>query len=465
MVAVRRSEAFLATSKEAPDAGTDVVALMRRAGLIREFGSGLHGFLPTGERVRRKVTERVETAMDDCGAQQVSLPALQYSDVWETSGRWANFEDEMFTLENRDGQAMCLAPSHEEGVVHLLDGLVRSHGDLPCLVYQVTEKYRDDHARNGLLRCKAFTMKDAYSVHADAASLDRTYDRIRAAYLDTFDDLGLDVAVVAADNEVMGGHASEEFVAPVADGSDDLVYCTSEGCRFGRTDESAEFDEFARGGDCPDCGGHLAASEGVEVGHVFKLGTRYAEALEFTVDRPDGNRIRPTMGSYGIGVTRTLQTLLQQARERAGATGDGDSESGGDSDGDGVTGCRWPVTDWGTVAPYRAAIVPLDYENEYRAIADDLYAACGREDTLLFDDPDQSIGERFAECDLLGVPAVVVLGNHYSETGEVEVEYADGTTEFVDATAVAEAVTAAVPGEGTVAVPEEGTEFGGGTDC
>ena len=427
---MRRSETFLATSKEAPDAGTETVALMRRAGLIREFGSGLHGFLPSGERVRRTVTERIERAMDDCGAQRVSLPALQYSDVWEQSGRWANFEDEMFTLDNRHGQAMCLAPSHEEGVVHLLDGLVRSHDDLPLLAYQVTEKYRDDHARNGLLRCKAFTMKDAYSVHTDRASLDRTYDRIRTAYLDAFDDLGLDVAVVAADNEVMGGHASEEFVAPVAEGSDDLVYCTSEDCRFGRTDESAAFDALADGDDCPDCGTRLAATEGIEVGHVFKLGTRYTEALGLTVDGADGGRIRPTMGSYGIGVTRTLQTVLQQARDRS------------DSD-----GCRWPVTGWGTVAPYRAAIVPLDYAGDHRAIADELHTACGPEDTLLFDDPDQSIGERFAECDLLGVPAVVVLGNHYTETGEVEVEYADGTTEFVD------------PGN----APEAIREFEGGT--
>ena len=431
---MRRSEAFLATSREAPDAGTDAVALMRRAGLIRDFGSGLYGFLPTGERVRRNITERVERAMDDCGAQQVSLPALQYSDVWEASGRWANFEDEMFTLENREGQAMCLAPSHEEGAVHLLDGLVRSHDDLPLLVSQVSEKYRDDHARNGLLRCKAFTMKDAYSVHADRASLDRTYDRIRAAYLDVFDDIGLDVAVVTADDEVMGGHASEEFVAPVSAGSDRLVHCTDEDCRFGRTDESTDFDAFTHGDgcpDCPDCGGRLETTEGIEVGHVFKLGTRYAEALDFTVDEPDGGRVHPTMGSYGIGVTRVLQTLLQQTRERASET----SEDAADSD-----GCRWPVTDWGTVAPYRTAIVPLDYEGDHRVIADELYAACGREETLLFDDPDQSIGERFAECDLLGVPVVVVLGNHYTETGAVEIEYADGTTEFVDPETVSETV-------------------------
>ena len=142
MTGVRRSEALLATSREAPDAGTDATALLRRAGLIRDFGSGLYGFLPTGERVLRKVRARIEAAMDAVGAQRVGLPALQYSGDWRASGRWESFEDEMFTLENRDGQAMCLAPSHEEGAVRLLDGVVRSHDDLPLVVYQVGEKYR-----------------------------------------------------------------------------------------------------------------------------------------------------------------------------------------------------------------------------------------------------------------------------------------------------------------------------------
>ncbi|WP_123538666.1 aminoacyl--tRNA ligase-related protein [Halosimplex salinum] len=409
---MRRSEVFLATSREAPDAGTDVVALMRRAGLVREFGSGLWGFLPTGERVRRTVQSRVTAAMENCGGQRISLPALQYSGIWEESGRWRAFEDEMFTLENRDGQAMCLAPSHEEGVVHLVDGRVRSHDDLPLLVYQVTEKYRDDHARNGLVRCKAFTMKDAYSLHASEESLRETYETVRAAYLRVFEDIGLDVAVVDAENSVMGGPDSEEFVAPVERGSDALVHCSVANCRFGVTDEGERFGEFAGGDTCPDCGGRLVADEGIEVGHVFELGTRYAEAMDLTVDGPVGET-PVVMGSYGLGVTRVVQTLVQQA---GGTVEDG---------------CRWPVTDWGTVAPYRAAVVPLDYESGHGAVADDLHEALGPDGALLFDDPGQSIGERFAEAGLLGVPATVVVGNHYDETGEVEVEDADGRTESV----------------------------------
>ncbi|KPN31427.1 proline--tRNA ligase [Halolamina pelagica] len=124
-------------------------------------------------------------------------------------------------------------PSHEEGVVHLLDGLVRSYDDLPVVLYQVDAKFRDDHARAGLLRCKEFTMKDAYSAHVDADSLRETYREMRAAYLRLFDDLGLTVAVCGADNSVMGGDRSEEFVAPVAEGSCRLTHCTADGCRWG----------------------------------------------------------------------------------------------------------------------------------------------------------------------------------------------------------------------------------------
>nr|WP_272904662.1 aminoacyl--tRNA ligase-related protein [Halobacterium sp. TGN-42-S1] len=317
----------------------------------------------------------------------------------------------MFTLENRDGQAMCLAPSHEEGVVNLLDGPVRSHHDLPLLVYQVESKFRDDHARNGLVRTKEFTMKDAYSVHADEAGLRETYREVRAAYERALDDVGLEYAIVEADAGVMGGATSEEFVAPVADAggdSDRLVYCTGAGCRFGVTDEHDGFDEYDADDACPECGGSLAASDGIEVGHVFQLGTRYSQAMDFTVDTADGDERSVEMGSYGLGVDRLLQTLGQQH-------GSPDN-------------LAWPVTDWGSVAPYRAAIVPVGDDSEVLGVAERIHDDCGREDVLLYDeDAGLSVGERFAESGLLGIPAKVVVGNTYREDGVVDVETASGT--------------------------------------
>lgn len=263
-------------------------------------------------------------------------------------------------------------------------------------------------------------MKDAYSLHATDAGLRETYREVRAAYERIFDALGLDVAICEADNAVMGGSASEEFVAPVHEGGTlEVVACERDGCRFGVTDEHPEYASY-RGEDdegvaaCPDCGGALAATEGVEVGHVFQLGRRYSEAMDLHVDTGDGDQVAVEMGSYGIGVTRVVQTLIAQHAD--------------------ADGCRWPVTDRGTVAPYEVAVVPLAYEGNAKDAADrvhdDLEAA--GVDCLLFDDADQTIGERFAESDLLGVPTKVVLGNHYAETGEVELESRDGDTRYRD---------------------------------
>mgnify|MGYP006278225715 FL=1 len=409
---MRRSDLFLPTSRERRGEGTTATTLLRRAGLIREFGSGLWGLTPAGTRVSQKITKRIHDGMHAVGGQEVELPGLQQRDRWEQSGRWGAFEGEMFTFEDRDGRELCLAPSHEEGVVHMLDGLVRSYEELPLVLYQVDAKFRDDHARGGLLRCKEFTMKDAYSVHTDEDSLRETYEEIREAYCRILDDLGVRFAVCAVEDSVMGGDRSEEFVAPVRDGTCDLLYCTADGCRFGLSDEADRFEALGDGDACPDCGGSLRESGGVEVGHVFELGTRYSAAMGFTVDDADGQPREVEMGSYGLGVGRILQTLVMQGAEGR----------------DGEDACRWPVTEWGCVAPYRAAIIPIG-DGEVQRVAERIHDDLGR-DGLLYDG-DHSVGERFAESALLGVPTKIIVGNDYRETGEGDIEYRNGESEQV----------------------------------
>lgn len=413
---MRRSEAKLFTRREVGSFESRTVELIFRAGLVRRFGSGLYGFTLTGERIRQQVIEHVEAAMREVGAQKINLPKLNYRTDWEESGRWESFGDEMFTLQNRDGQDMCLAPSHEEGVVHLFEGLVRSYEDLPLVCYQVGSKYRDDRARMGLLRTKEFTMKDAYSLHATQDSLDEQYERMRQAYADLFERLGLEFVVVEADNSVMGGPSSEEFVAPVETGTVNLVSCADDDCRFGVTDESpAEIDPD---GNCPECGSDLSTGEGIEIGHIFELGTRYAESMGLRIDMADGSRRPVLMASYGIGIERLIHTLIAQHADE--------------------DGCRWPGDDGTSIAPYTVSIVPLEYDDELAAVADVLYEECDQQETLLFDDPDQTIGERFAESDLLGIPYKVVIGNNFRETGELELETRDGETEYIRQGEVAE---------------------------
>ncbi|WP_049887845.1 aminoacyl--tRNA ligase-related protein [Natronobacterium gregoryi] len=427
---MRRSETLLFTSREADGHENETVARTLRAGLVRQFGSGRYGFTPTGQRVRENVVAVVQREMDAIGGQRISLPSLNDSGIWRRSGRWESFEGEMFTLENRDGKRMCLSPSHEEGVAHLVDGVVRSYDDLPLLLYQVESKYRDDHARNGLVRTKEFTMKDAYSLHARRDSLSEYYDRVREAYVRIFDALELEFAVTRADNSVMGGSSSEEFVAVADEGTVALRRCSAADCRFGVTDESPRSD-LSAGDACPDCGERLEAGEGIEIGHVFELGTRYSEPMGFTVDTADGGERDVVMGSYGIGIERLVHTLVEQH---------------GDAD-----GCRWPDTAVGTVAPFDVSIVPLEYDGDLREVADRLYESL-EGDVLLFDDREATIGERFAESDLLGVPWKVILGNRFRETGEVELESRDGDTRYVSL----EDVTATLEdGPGTVAQSTE----------
>jgi prolyl-tRNA synthetase len=156
-------------------------------------------------------------------------------------------------------------------------------------------------------------------------------------------------------------------------------------------------------------------------GLAIKLGTRYSLAMDFTVDVSDGSTRPVVMGSYGIGVTRLVQTLIEQHADE--------------------NGCRWPVTDAGTVAPFDAAIVPLAFDGELRETAEQLHHECGDRETLLFDDPEQTIGERFAESDLLGIPLMIVLGNTFLDTGDIEVETRDRQTQYVTIEEVSAIVT------------------------
>lgn len=410
---MRRTELFCPTTREAPGDGTATTRLLSRAGYVRDFGNGFWGLTPVGERVREKLVARIDAAFRAAGGERVRLPALQSRELWTASGRWEAFEGEMFTLRDRDDRALCLAPSHEEAAVRLVAGRVQSYDDLPVHVYQIGTKFRDDRASDGLVRAREFGMADGYSFHTDEASLRETYTAVRTAFCRLCADLGLSVAVVPAETGVMGGTTSEELLAPVAGGSDRVRHCTTAGCRFGRRPDDTDRRT------CPDCGGNLRDADATEVAHVFQLGRRYTAAAGMSVDDGGGagGSLTPVMGSYGIGVGRLLQTLVRQH-----------------SDGDAV---RFPVTEWGCVAPFRAAIVPIG-GGEAASVAAEIHDAVG-DDALLYDG-DRAVGERFAESELLGVPATVIVGDTYRETGRVEIERRDGETTRHEPDAVAAAL-------------------------
>ena len=394
---MRRTDLFVPTSKETESsAQVKSAQLALRSGLIDHLGAGLFSYSPTGKRVRDNIAEVVRQEMEAIGSQEVDLPGLQYGELWRQSGRYDEFEGEMFTFENREGQEMCLAPTHEEPMAELVRERVRSKRNLPLVLYQIGEKFRDDHPRKGLLRAKQFTMKDAYSFTTSEEALDEIYEDMREAYITIFEKLGVEYAIVDADPGAMGGTGSEEFQAPAEVGADEINYCPEPDCRYGTTDLDVT--------ECPHCGVELINENSIELGHIFKLGTRYSDPLELTYDSDDGER-PVIMGSYGIGVSRLIPALIEQQHDE-----------------DGII---WPDQ----VAPFSMSVVPLNRDEEIVSMAAEIHERVGPDDTLLFDG-DTSIGEKFAESDLIGIPAKAILGNTYKEEGEIEVEYRDGETEF-----------------------------------
>src|SRR5512147_1882851 len=239
MRAVRFSQAFIPTLKEAPaDAQVASHKLLVRAGFIRQLGAGIYDILPLAKRSLAKIEEIVREEMDAIGGQEFYLPALHPAEIWKESGRWEVMGDNMFRLKDRKGGDYCLGMTHEEIFTAIARAELRSYRQLPQVWYQIQAKFRDEpRPKSGLLRVRQFTMKDAYSFDVDAAGLDRSYDDQRRAYERIFTRCGLDFVAVQAHSGAMGGSGSQEFMVRTDAGEDDVVACPK--CRYAANTETA----------------------------------------------------------------------------------------------------------------------------------------------------------------------------------------------------------------------------------
>ena len=226
---MRTSQYLLATQKETPsDAVVISHQLMLRAGMIRKLASGLYTWLPMGLRVMRKVEAVVREEMNAAGALEVLMPAIQPAELWQESGRWEQYGPELLRLKDRHGREFCVGPTHEEVITDLARNELSSYKQLPLNMYQIQTKFRDEiRPRFGLMRGREFIMKDAYSFHADQASLQQTYDRMHQAYCNVFTRLGLDFRPVQADTGSIGGSWSHEFHVLAESGEDDVIFSDS----------------------------------------------------------------------------------------------------------------------------------------------------------------------------------------------------------------------------------------------
>ena len=552
---MRASRFLFATLRETPsDAVVISHQLMLRAGMIRKVGTGLYNWLPLGHRVLKKVEAIIREEMNRADALEVLMPVTQPVELWEESGRYVQYGPELLRFKDRHGAPFVLGPTHEEVITDLARNELRSYKQLPVNFYQIQTKFRDEiRPRFGVMRSREFIMKDAYSFHANQASLQETYDVMYDTYCRIFTRLGLNFRPVQADTGSIGGTGSHEFHVLASSGEDDIAFSNSSeyaaniemaealAPAHARADASEDFREvstpsqtacadvaallgldvsrtvkavavvtetqadekapvvkhftlllvrgdhevneikagklaglkdhrlateveiveflnckpgfigpvgvskavrviadrtvavmsdfvcgankegfhlagvnFARdlpepevadirnvveGDPSPDGNGTLEIKRGIEVGHIFQLGTKYSEALNCSVLGEDGKPFVVTMGCYGIGVTRVVASAIEQNHDDSGII--------------------WPDA----IAPFHIALVPMNWAKSMRIQeeGEKLYrqlAAAGYD--VFFDDRNERPGVKFADSELMGIPHRLVLGEKGLDQGFIE---------------------------------------------
>jgi prolyl-tRNA synthetase len=544
------STLFLRTLRDDPaDAEVASHRLLVRAGYIRRIAAGIYSWLPLGYITLRNIERVVREEMDAAGFQEVHFPAMLPKEPYEQTNRWEEYGPDLFRLQDRKGGDYLLGPTHEEMFTLMVKGEYSSYKDLPLSLYQIQTKYRDEtRPRSGIIRGREFVMKDSYSFDLTDEGLVESYQKHRAAYIKTFDRLGLRYNIVSAVAGAMGGSSSEEFLAPCDTGEDTYVLCEKCGyaanveamvttvapsdpkgvaaaeafdspntptidslvellnAKFGggytgadtlknvmlmaddkaisvlvpgdrevdlkrlqaglpgvseiRTFEDADFAKFKglvkgyigpqdakkngvtvyadprvapgtswvtgankkdtharnvvngrdftvdayveaaeiRAGDeCPKCQTPVVIDRAIEIGHIFQLGRKYAQALNLTVLDKNGKSQVVTMGSYGIGVSRAVAAVAEQTHDEIGLS--------------------WPAE----IAPAKVHIVATGKDDAIFAKAEELALALEAKgvSTMLDDRRDPSAGVKFKDAELIGIPVIVVVGKALAE-GNVE---------------------------------------------
>jgi prolyl-tRNA synthetase len=402
----RLSEYLLPTEKQPPaDAEALSHKLMVRAGLVRQMGAGMWTWLPAGWRVHQRVVAIIREEMDAIGAQEMLMPVLQPAELWRKTGRIGI--EELFKLTDRKGSELVLAMTHEEAVTFHIAQTVRSYRDLPLIVYHFQVKERDEpRPRAGVLRTREFIMKDAYSFDRDQAGLEVSYARHVGAYDRIMERTGLRFYRVEGDVGMMGGTGAHEYMAPCAAGEDEVVLTASGYAANAEVVRAQLGKEQLLDTDTID-GEQIQIETAIEIGNIFKLGTRYSEPLGARYLDEHGVEQLIWMASYGIGPARIVAAAVEQFADEHGIS--------------------WPRA----LAPFEVHLVGIGKAGSpERDAAEGLYATlvAGGVD-VLYDDRDAGPGEKFADAELLGCPLRLTVGRRALESGQVEVQLRRGRRE------------------------------------
>jgi len=403
---MRFTRLYAPTTKEAPQGAVLASHIyLSRAGFIAQVASGLYNYLPLGKRVLKKIEAIINEEMARVYAQEVELSFVTPIELWEESGRADKFGKELLRIKDRKDNSFVLGPTHEEMMVNIVRKKVTSYKQLPLNLYQMKIKFRDEaRPRYGVMRGREFLMKDAYSFHASEEDLDREFTTMEEAYKIILTRLGLDFKIVEADSGSIGGSGSKELMVIADSGEDTLAVCDS--CEYGANievfmnledeDDEAEAKVYTdikelKGDDnCPHCTGKLSLTKGIEVGHIFKLGTTYSKPLGCTYLDENGSSQDMIMGTYGMGVSRLMAAVIEQHHDEKG--------------------CVW--TD--ATTPYKVNILISNIKDEEQlAYGEKLYADLNEKGIeVIIDDRKERFGFKMKDAELIGFPYTVIVGKN-----------------------------------------------------
>jgi len=421
------SKLFIPLLKENPsEAKIKSHQLMLRTGMIKQSSTGIYSWLPLGFKIMKKIEQIVREEQNKIGAQELLMPTIQSAEIWKESGRYDEYGEEMLRIKDRQGKEMLYGPTNEELITEIFRTSVKSYKSLPQLLYHIQWKFRDElRPRFGVMRCKEFFMKDAYSFDLTDEAAKKSYNKMFFAYLNTFERLGLTAIPMAADTGPIGGDLSHEFII-LADTGESKIYSDKRifdidiskhdntdnsinqlrekyDAFYAVTDDKFKKDEFEQKVQKAN----QLITKGIEVGHIFYFGDKYSKPLKCSVDLQGGKKEDVKMGSYGIGVSRLVGAIIEAKFNN--------------------NIMKWPDS----VAPFQVAIIPSLQKNDKSNFlkAENIYNLLIKNKIdVLFDDTDEHLSAKFKKFDLIGIPYQIILGSK-STDDKFEFKEINGKTE------------------------------------
>ncbi len=383
--------------------------LMLRVGMIKQSSAGIYSWLPLGFKVMKKIEQIVREEQDRIGVQEILMPTIQSSEIWKESGRYEDYGEEMLRIKDRQNREMLYGPTNEELITDIFRTSIKSYKSLPQLLYHIQWKFRDElRPRFGIMRCREFYMKDAYSFDLNDEEANFSYNKFFLSYLKTFQRLELFAIPMAADTGPIGGNLSHEFII-LAETGESKIYTDKrifnvnyndikleknslnelrENYKkyYAVTDEKFNKNEFEK--NVPK--EFQLHTKGIEVGHIFYFGDKYSKPMNASVDF-QGKKEFVKMGSYGVGVSRLVGAIIEAKYDEKNEI------------------MNWPIS----VSPYECAVIPLvsknDSSNLEKALKIYNYLNDKGIDTII-DDTDENFSSKIKKFNLIGIPFQIMIG-------------------------------------------------------